>query len=330
MILAGDVGGTKTALALFDDERGAFQLAREDVLPSREFPSLEAAVRRFLGESFVGPIRAACFGVAGPVVDGRVTTTNLPWHLEDRALEAAMGADHVKLVNDLEAAGHGMLSLAPADFATLQPGDARPGGHRVLISAGTGLGEAILVWDGQRHTVVASEGGHGDFAPRDEREMRFLRFLSRELDHVSYERVLSGPGLHNTYRFLREDGGVREPSWLTEKLAHGDPAAVISEAGLSGRDPVCAEALDLFCSIFGAEAGNLALKAFALGGVYVAGGIAPRIRPKLEDGRFVSAFRAKGRLAPLMGTIAVRLALDPRAPLLGAASIARDLAAAAR
>lgn len=329
VILAGDVGGTKTALALFDDERGALQVVREEVLPSREFPSLEAVVRRFLGAPFSGRIRAACFGVAGPVVDGRVTTTNLPWHLEEHALEAAIGVDHVKLVNDLEAAGHGMLSLAPADFASLQPGAARPG-HRVLISAGTGLGEAILVWDGQRHSVVASEGGHGDFAPRNEREMRFLRFLSRRFEHVSYERVLSGPGLHNTYQFLREDGGLPEPSWLTDQLAHGDPAAVISAAGLSGRDPVCAQALDLFCSILGAEAGNLALKALALGGVYVAGGIAPRIRPKLEDGRFVDAFRAKGRLAPLMGTISVRLALNLRAPLLGAGSVAKALAAATR
>jgi glucokinase len=326
MILAGDVGGTKTALALFDDERGALHLAREDVLPSREFPSVEAVVRRFLGNSFGGHIRAACFGVAGPVVDGRVTTTNLPWHLEERALEVALGADHVKLVNDLEAAAHGMLSLSPADFATLQRGDARPA-HRVLISAGTGLGEAILVGDGQRHIVVASEGGHADFAPRDEREIRLLRFLSRDVDHVSYERVLSGPGLYHTYRFLREDGGVPEPSWLTEKLANGDPAAVVSEAGLSGHDSVCAEALELFCSILGAEAGNLALKALALGGVYVAGGIAPRIRPTLEDGRFVGAFRAKGRLAPLMATIPIWLALDLRAPLLGAASLAKGLAA---
>lgn len=329
MILAGDVGGTKTALALFDDERGVLQVAREEVVPSHEFPSLEAAVRRFLGAPFAGRIRAACFGVAGPVVDGRVATTNLPWHLEEHALGAAIGVAHVKLVNDLEAAGHGMLSLAPADFVTLQPGEERPG-HRVLISAGTGLGEAILVWDGRGHTVVASEGGHGDFAPRDEKEMRFLRFLSRQFEHVSYERVLSGPGLHNTYRFLREDGGVPEPSWLTDRLAHGDPGAVISEAGLSGHDPVCAEALDLFCSILGAEAGNLALKALALGGVYVGGGIAPRIRPKIEDGRFVDAFRAKGRLAPLMGTVTVRVALNLRAPLLGAASVAKALAAAAR
>jgi glucokinase len=324
VILAGDVGGTKTALALFERDSGGLAPVHEVELPSRDFPSLDAAVARFLAEHSGGPVLAACFGVAGPVIDGRVTTTNLPWHLEQRALGAAIGVPRLKLINDLEAAGHGVLTLPASRFVTLQLGQARPG-HRALIAAGTGLGEAVLVWDGRQHTVVASEGGHADLAPRSEREIDLLRFLRRGLDHVSYERVLSGPGLHNVYRFVRQDSRVSEPAWLTEQLSRSDPSAAISGAALSGRDQVCVEALDLFCSIFGAEAGNLALKALALGGVYIGGGIAPKIRPKLEDGRFMAAFRDKGRLASLMASIPVLLTLDARAALFGAASVARGL-----
>jgi len=327
MILAGDVGGTKTALALFEEGRDA--PIREATLPSHEFPSLEAVVVRLLEAGPTGRIDAACFGVPGPVVGGRAVTTNLPWVIEEGDLARAIGVPRVKLVNDLEAAGYGMLDLGATEMATLQAGNPRPG-NRALIAAGTGLGEAILAWDGRRHTAVASEGGHVDFAPRNDREVELLRFLARESDHVSYERVLSGPGLHNVYRFLRQSAGEREPTWLTEKLASGDPSAVISEVALAAADRVCVESLDLFVAVYGAEAGNLALKALALGGVYVGGGIAPRIRAKLADGRFVAAFRAKGRLASLMVSIPVVLALDPRAPLLGAARVARELARSPR
>jgi len=326
MILAGDVGGTKAALAFFDERGGGLTLIREATLPSHEFPSLEAVVARLLGTGPAERIDAACFGVPGPVVDGRSVTTNLPWEVQEGNLARAIGLSRVKLVNDLEAAGYGMLTLPASEMATLQAGNPRPG-HRVLIAAGTGLGEAILVWDGRRHTVMASEGGHADFAPRNEQEMELLRFLARQWSHVSYERVLSGPGLHNIYRFLVESGSKRAPAWLEAKLSAGDPSAVISEVALAGGDPVCVEALDLFASIYGAEAGNLALKALAVGGVYVGGGIAPKIRPKLEAGRFVAAFRDKGRFASLMAGIPVALALDPRAPLWGAARIARELAA---
>jgi glucokinase len=325
MILAGDVGGTKAALAFFDERGGGLTLICEATLPSHEFPSLEAVVARLLSTGPAERIAAACFGVPGPVVDGRCVTTNLPWEVEEGSLARAIGVSRVKLVNDLEAAGYGMLTLPATEMATLQAGNPRPG-HRVLIAAGTGLGEAILVWDGRRHTVMASEGGHADFAPRDEREIELLRFLAREWSHVSYERVLSGPGLHNIYRFLVESGSKSTPAWLEAKLSAGDPSAVISEVALASGDPVCVEALDLFASIYGAEAGNLALKALAVGGVYVGGGIAPKIRPKLEDGRFVAAFRDKGRFASLMAGIPVALALDPRAPLWGAARIARELA----
>jgi glucokinase len=326
MILGGDVGGTKTALGMFERRSNRLMLVREEVLPSPEFPSLEAVIARFLAVSRGEQIDAACFGVPGPVVDGRVTITNLPWHLEERALAQAVGTPRVKLLNDLEAAGHGVLNLPASELAMLQAGSPHHG-HRVLIAAGTGLGEAILPWDGHRHLVMSSEGGHADFAPRSEREIDLLRFLAREIEHVSYERILSGPGLHNVYRFVRQASGTRAPAWLEENLSHGDPAAVISGVALRGEDPVCVEALDLFVSIYGAEAGNLALKALAVGGVYIGGGIAPKIRTKLADGGFLAAFHDKGRLAPLMASIPVALVLDPRAPLLGAAHVAEQLTA---
>ncbi len=281
-------------------------------------------VRRFLGDGPSSEIAAACFGVAGPVVDGRCVTTNLPWEVDEASLSEAIPAPRVRLLNDLEAAGYGVLSLPPAELAPLQAGRVRKG-NMVLIAAGTGLGEAILVWDGARHRVVASEGGHADFAPRNDLEIELLRFLQKEFGHVSYERVLSGPGLYNIYRFLRERGDMAEPCWLRDRLEREDPGAVVSEVGLAGGDPLCATALDLFASIYGSEAGNLALKALAVGGVFVGGGIAPKIRAKLTDGRFTTAFCDKGRYHDLMASIPVRLVLNTRAPLLGAARVARDL-----
>jgi len=292
---------------------------REETFPSREHPSLEAVVARMLAGGPARPIEAACFGVPGPVVDGRCVTTNLPWQVEERSLARAIRATRVKLVNDLEAAGYGVLGLDRAAIAPLQAGAMRPG-NRVLVAAGTGLGEALLVWDGNHHVVVASEGGHADFAPRTERQMDLLRFLKRETDHVSVERVLSGPGLHSIYRFLRSVAREPEPAWLTRELAAEDPSAAVSEAALAGTDPVCAEALDIFVSVYGAEAGNLALKALALGGVYVGGGIAPKIVAKLLDGAFLRAFCDKGRLAPLLARIPVKVVLDPTTALRGAAA----------
>jgi glucokinase len=335
MLLAGDVGGTKTRLALFDEHRADLTPAREATLRSREFATFEDAIDRFLGEirsrrGALGlgdpeAISAACFGVAGPVVDGRCVTTNLPWELDERLLARNIPAGRVRLLNDLEAMGHGVLVLPPPALATLQPGRAQSG-NKVLIAAGTGLGEAMLIWDGAGHAVVASEGGHADFAPRDDTEIDLLRYLMKEFGHVSYERVLSGPGLFTIYRFLRDTAYGPEPPWLAERLASGDPSAVVSEVALDGGHPLCIRALELFVSIYGAEAGNLALKAFAVGGVYIGGGIGPKIQPKLSDGRFATAFRDKGRFAELMASIPVHLILEPRAPLLGAAHVARSLA----
>jgi len=324
VILAGDVGGTKTALALFELRDGALVLEREATLPSREFPTFEDAVARFLDAGTRPAVEAACFGVAGPVVNGRSITTNLPWQLDEATLAATIPARRVRLLNDLEATGYGVLTLPPTALEPLQHGAARRG-NMVLIAAGTGLGEALLIWDGQRHLVVASEGGHVDFAPRTDLETELLRFLRKEFGRVSYERVLSGPGLYNVYRFLRDTGGVPEPAWLHDRIATGDPSAVVSEVGLAGGHPLCVQALDLFAAVYGAEAGNLALKALAVGGVFVGGGIAPKIRAKLADGTFVTAFCDKGRFAELMASIPVSLMLEPRAALLGAAHVARGL-----
>jgi len=324
VILAGDVGGTKTALALFELRDGALVLEREATLPSREFPTFEDAVARFLDGGARPAVEAACFGVAGPVVNGRSVTTNLPWQLDEATLAASLPARRVRLLNDLEATGYGVLTLPPTALEPLQRGAARRG-NMVLIAAGTGLGEALLIWDGQRHLVVASEGGHVDFAARTDLETELLRFLRKELGRVSYERVLSGPGLYNVYRFLRDTGGLPEPSWLHDRIATGDPSAVVSEVGLAGGHPLCVQALDLFVAVYGAEAGNLALKALAVGGVFVGGGIAPKIRAKLADGTFVTAFCDKGRFGELMASIPVSLVLESRTALLGAARVARGL-----
>jgi|SRR6516164_2578487 glucokinase len=324
MILAGDVGGTKTVLAVLEPGAGpspVMTVVREAVLPSREIDSLENAVEAFLLGAPRLSVAAACLGVAGPVIDGRTVTTNLPWEVHERRLTAAAHAP-TRLINDLEAAGHGVLTLAPEQFLTLQAGVPKPGANMALIAAGTGLGQALLIAEGQDYRVIASEGGHADFAPHDEVDVDLLRFLRAEFGHVSWERVVSGPGLHNIYRFLQMRAGHAAPEWLRERLQREDPSAVVGEVGLQGRDPVCVEALDRFVTLYGAQAGNLALASLALAGVVLAGGIAPKIRSKLGKGRFMQAFLGKGRLDALLSQIPVRVVLDERAPLWGAARVA--------
>ncbi len=328
MILAGDVGGTKTALALYAPRPDGPALVAEAVFASREMPSLEAAIAAFLDARGRPAIEVACIGVAGAVVAGRSVATNLPWVMDEQALAAAIPARRVWLLNDLEAAAHGVLALPPEAFHVLQPGVARPG-HRALIAAGTGLGEALIVAAGERWIVVASEGGHVDFAPRGELQEDLLRHLRKEVGRVSYERILSGPGLHNVYRFLRDTGVAPESGRVAARMAEDDPGAVITQHAREG-DPLCERVLDLFVAVYGAEAGNLALKTLALGGVVVGGGIAPRILDRLAAGAFLHAFRDKGRMSPLMATIPVHVALDTRAPLVGAAAVAcRALASVA-
>lgn len=325
MILAGDIGGTKTVIALFEEADHRLRAIREESFPSQNYGTLEEILHQFLGPGSRSPLRAACFGVAGPVIEGQSKTTNLSWELNERTLGDALHVPRVRLLNDLEATAYGMLHLDPTDLRVLQPGLPRKG-NIAVIAAGTGLGEALLHWDEGCHHPIATEGGHTDFAPRSDLEVELLRYLQREYGHVSYERLLSGPGLFNIYRFLRDSGIAQEPEWLRMRIGAKDPGMVISEVGLKGDDLLCTTALNLFVSVYGAEAGNLALKAFAIGGVYIGGGIAPKILPALQDGTFTRAFTDKGRFADLLRSIEVKVALNRRAPLIGAAHYGLRLA----
>jgi len=323
MILAADVGGTKIVLALFDEHKPQLEAVRQETFPSQAYPEFSQVLDKFLAASPPRSIRAACFGVAGPISDGRVRMTNVPWVLDEKELARSLHTERVYLLNDLQAAAIGMQHLRPEEFHTLNKGHERPG-HAVLLAAGTGLGEAILYWDGQRHVAMASEGGHSDYAPQSDQEIELLKYLRKQFGHVSYERVLSGPGLYNIYCFLRDTGFAEEPGWLKEQIQSSTPpTAAITEVGLANAHPLCSESLSLFARIYGAAAGNLALLVMATGGVYVGGGIAPKMLPKLADGEFMESFTAKGRYRELLAALPVRVALNPLAPLLGAAECAR-------
>jgi len=325
MILAGDIGGTNTRLALFVRRRGRLETVAEETFSSPSFKGLEGILRMFVSRRRE-TITRACFGVAGPVIDGRCKTTNLPWIVDAARLARALGLPHAGLINDLAANGHGIAELAQDDLATLCEGRPGAGGNAAILSAGTGLGEAGLFWDGRRHQPVAGEGGHASFAPTGNREIALLRYLQAGLEHVSWERVLSGPGLHNIYRFLRDSGQGEEPAWLAEALRAGDPPAVISGAALEGRSPLCDRALDMFVTLLGSEAGNLALKVAATGGVYLGGGIAPRILDRLRRPGFLQAFRSKGRMQELLEAMPIRVILNDRTALYGAARCAAHAA----
>ena len=324
IVLAGDVGGTKTNLALYDKRGSGLIPVRETSLQSRQFDSLEAAIQRFLEGGPRQAIDAACLGVAGPVVEGRCVATNLPWIIDEQILSRAIPAAKVRLMNDLEAAGYGVLVLPANELRSLQAGVPKRGSMAV-IAAGTGLGEAMIVREGERRVVIATEGGHTDFAPRGDLEEDLLKYLRKEFGRVSVERILAGPGFFNLYRFLRDIGWAKESSEVADKVRSGDPAAVITSRAGSDGDPLCVKAVEMFVSIYGAEAGNLALKTLAVGGVVVAGGIAPRIIDWMTTGNFMTAFKDKGRLSPLMDGIPVQVALNPKAPLLGAAEVASTL-----
>jgi glucokinase len=325
MILAGDVGGTKVHLALYDFTEGNLQHTRDQQFPAKEYSGLEEIVKEFIVNE---KVTAACFGVPGPVREGRLRLTNLPWTLDSRELSAHLKIDYVFLINDLQANGYGIAELSAEQMYTLSEGDARQIGNRALISAGTGLGEAFMVWDGRDYVPYPSEGGHSDFAPRNDDEIDMLRFLRQKYDgRISFERVVSGQGITNCYEFLREVRGVEEPAWLAERIAAEDPNAVITELALKAKSEICEKALDLFVSAYGAEAGNLALKVLSVGGLYVGGGIAPRILEKLKDGAFLKAFTDKGRLSQLLVHMPVRVILESRTALLGAAAYAEARAA---
>jgi glucokinase len=318
VILAGDVGGTNTRLAWFDVVRGELVEGETRVYPSQQHAGLDAIVTAFLRDA-PGKPEHVCVGVAGPVRDGRVDAVNLAWDVDGPALAARLGVRQVLLVNDLEANAWGLAALPASDFAVLQSGQPEPTGNAAVISAGTGLGEAGLVWDGRRHRPVASEGGHADWAPQSELQQGLWRFLTAEVGHVSVERVLSGPGLHNIYRFLRDGQGLAEPPWLADAIQAEGPAPAIATAGLEGRAEICVRALELLIAIYGAEAGNLGLRTLATAGVYLGGGIAPRLLPALRGRTFLDAFAAKGRVRALLEALPVRVVLNDRAALIGAA-----------
>jgi glucokinase len=326
MLLAADIGGTKTNLAFFEADGPRLRTVAEATYHSHDHQGPQEMLRAFLA-AHPHAVERICLGIAGPVSQGRVATPNLPWVVEAAPLAAAFGCP-VTLLNDLEANAHGLRVLGPGDFAVLNPGAPGATGNAALIAAGTGLGEAGLYWDGTRHRPFASEGGHADFAPRSPLEAEVRAHLARQEEHVSYERVLSGPGLHNLYAFLRERAGADDelPALMAE-LGVTDPPAAISQAALAGRSRLCEEALEVFVSVYGAEAGNLALKMLATGGVFLGGGIAPKILPKLQEPAFLRAFVAKGRMRPLLEAIPVRVVLNPKAALLGAARHAADLLA---
>lgn len=320
MILAGDIGGTKTVLSILSrDTDGSLTCVQEQTYASRQFAEFDDILTAFLPADVT--IRSACFGVAGPVVNERCQTTNLPWLLDGAALKIKLGTAKVKLLNDLEAMALGMLSLPEHDLVELNPNAETLVGNSAVIAAGTGLGEAILYWDGDKHHALATEGGHTDFAAQNAQQDLLLAYLRKSYaEHVSYERILSGIGFSHLYDFLCEQGFAPACPAVPDINSDIDRNAVISRLGASGEDPLCAEVVRLFVELYGAEAGNLALKSFATGGVFIGGGIAPKILSAMQDGQFIRAFKAKGRFVPLLDKISVKLSLNPRTPLIGAIS----------
>ena len=325
MIMAGDIGGTKTNVALFEVQGGELSAPiSQQSFPSGKYVSLDKILAEFIaGQHPPQPVTHACFGIAGPVVEGRVETPNLAWNVSDQSLAQTLNVARVGLINDLEATAYGVETLKEAQLYTLNEGEGGRVGHRGLIAAGTGLGMAGIFWDGRNYLPLASEGGHMDFAPRTTIEIDLFRYMSEKLGgHVSYERVLSGPGLYNIYSFLRDQKFADEPEWLAEEIKNGDKTAAVSKAALSGKSELAMEALDLFTEIYGAMAGNLALLMKATGGLFIGGGIAPKIIEKLKDGSFMAAFKDKGRLSSLVASIPVHVILDDKTALYGAARCA--------
>lgn len=321
MILAGDIGGTKTVLSLLSkDQGGVLVCQREQTFSSLAYPEFADILKEFLPAKTI--ITSACFGVAGPVVNQRCQTTNLPWLLDSEELKQSLGTDRVKLLNDLEAMALGMLHLPDSELLELNPNAQTQVGNIAVIAAGTGLGEAILYWDGATHHPMATEGGHCDFAPQTEQQDALLLYLRNKYpQHVSCERLISGMGFSNIYDFLCDHdfstACLAVPE-VDDNDAGIDRNAVISRLGVSGEDSLCAETVRLFVDMYGAEAGNLALKALAIGGVFIGGGIGPKILPMMQDGRFIEAFKAKGRFFGLLDKVSVKLSLNPRTPLIGA------------
>jgi glucokinase len=321
IVLAGDVGGTNARLALVELEGRDARIVRERRYPSRAYPGLPPIVRGFFEENGTRPDRA-CLALACPVAGDECTAPNLPWTVNARTLAAEIGIPGTTIINDFTAVGYGLELLVPSDLVTLQEGSPTPQGTIALIGAGTGLGQGFLVWQGDHYRVLPSEAGHTDFAPSGELQTGLLGELRRRFGRVSWERLLSGAGIVNIYGYLAASAAAPEQAAVRREMEHEDPASVISRHGLAGTDELSDRALELFCEIFGAQAGNLALTVVATGGVYLAGGIAPRIAQRLGAGSFLRAFRDKGRLSDLLSRVPVHVIMNPSVGLLGAAAVA--------
>lgn len=320
MILTGDIGGTKSRLAAFETDGNRLKCVVEKIYPSKEHGGLNEIVSDFVKTEGI-PAHSACFGVAGPVRGGRSKISNLPWIIDSRELATQLRLSSVGLINDLEAFAYGIDFLDSKDYVSMRDGATDATGNMTVVSAGSGLGEAGLYWDGFRHHPFACEGGHTEFAPKNDVEVDLLKFLMQKFghQHVSYERILSGPGVQNIYEFLRDTGLEEEPEWLKEHLAaSSDVSASISEQALANKAPICDRTLSIFVSVFGSEAGNCALKFMATGGVFIAG-IAGKIVPKLQEKYFMESFLDKGRMQPLLETIPVKIVLNEDTGLFGAA-----------
>jgi glucokinase len=320
MILAGDIGGTNSRLAAFEMEGNRLNCVVEKIYPSKQHNGLTEIVADFIKTEGI-PTQSACFGVAGPVRGGRSKISNLPWEIDSRELASQLRLRSVGLINDLEALAYGIDALEPKDFVTISEGSPDAEGNMAVVSAGSGLGEAGLYWDGFRHHPFACEGGHTEFAPKNDVEVELLKYLMQKYghQHVSYERILSGPGVKNVYEFLRDTAKEEEPAWLQEQLAAAsDAPALISELALSKKAPICDRALSIFVSVFGSEAGNCALKLMGTGGIFVAG-IAGKIVDKMKEPAFMESFLDKGRMQPLLEAVPVKIVLNDDSGLIGAA-----------
>lgn len=316
MILAGDLGGTKSNLGLFDVRQGKLARVASKRYASQKHSGLEEMARDFLRETGA-KVTAASFGVAGPVVENNVHGSNLPWDVDGTAMARLLGLPRVRLLNDLEAAAFGIGVLEPQDIETLHAGVSTPQANRVVIAAGTGLGEGVLFWDGKQHLPMATEAGHSDFAPNTAQQAALWQYLKTRYEFVSSEKILAGSGFQRVHEFL--DASVRHPGFDNGAI---DPAPEIARRGLSGECPVCVATLDLWTEIYGSEAGNLALRTVALGGIYIAGGIVVKILPKLREGRFTAAVRHKEKLGDFLARIPIHVVLNEDCPLLGAAFVA--------
>ena len=326
MILAGDIGGTKTLLALYEPDGTPRASVKIREFPSRDFTGLEAVIENFLGAQ-KNKVTHACFGIPGPITPGRIELPNLPWALDAGEIHSVLDG-RILLLNDLEATGYGISALHPEELTPLAEGQPNPEGNAALIAPGTGLGECILFWDGERHKPSASEGGHCDFAPRTPEQIELLRWAwEAKRPRISFDRIASGSGLPLVYEFFKETRSLEESTEISQAVSEAeDPAAEISTMALEKRSALCEKALDTWVAVLGAEAGNLALKALATAGVYLGGGIPPKILPKLKDGTFLAAFRDKGRLSDLVNKISVKVILNDDTALYGTAQYAIESA----